>query len=180
MASANFTGHQHLCAPLSFCRYSWASLPAQQEPRQSQRASCKSSNSPPPDMLGPSGFVAKIRHLQSMLLFRKRKNQPKRTTLVPEWNIRIQALCLLPQLCGTPVLKVPPIPPTTDKTIIMLYDSLEHTSCPRFPPPPLAFSFLCLGGKHLSLLLLLLSLCIVPTTCAPNKDQMGILVRAWG
>lgn len=131
-------------------------------------------------MLGPGGFVGKVRHLQSVLLIPKRKeNQPKRTTLVPgEYSIKIQALCLLPQLCGTPVLKVLPIPPTRDTTITVLYDSPEHASCPRFPPPPPAFSFLCLGGKRLSLLLLPLSLCIVPTTCAPNKDQMGILVRA--
>lgn len=150
---------------------------ARAKPREPQRASCKSSAS----TTWPRGFVGKIRHLQSVLLIPERKeNQPKRTTLVPEQSIGIQALCLLLQLCGTPVLKGPPIPPATDKTIIMLYDSLEHTSCPHFPPPPPAFSFLCLGGKHLSVLLLPLSLCIVPTTCAPNKDQMGILVRAWG
>lgn len=83
---------------------------------------------------------------------------------------------LLLQFCGTPVLMVPPIP--SNKTIVMLCDSLEHESCPCFLPPPPAFLFLCLGGKCLSLLLLPLSLHVVPTTHAQSNDQMGILVRA--
>lgn len=104
------------------------------------------------------GLLARLSAWKVLLLAKcaskRKETQPKRPALVPRSIIKIQTLCLLPQLCKTPALMVPPIPCTTDKTILTPCNSLEHDSCPHFPPPPPAFSFLCLSVKCLALLLL--------------------------
>lgn len=201
MARTTLAGNQRLSVPLRFCMYSWPSPGSLQHGKNEVTWVCKlgKQQCPQLDPLGPDGVCRWDSALQVhsaawswagrwpssklLLLDRRAQRGARQGQQDPAWSLRAETGLGLPAshrvAAGTQALALPPLL-LLQAALVVLCDSPEHKSCPCFPPPPPAYSFLYLGGKRSSLLSLPLSCCFLPTKCAENNDQMGILAGAWG